>query len=110
MKCHWCQQELEELEGLNQLECPAVHCNLTANNDGQIIRYTFYTDYKDRRYKIVGSRDTNTTAFYIKVGSGSWNYTNAFTLKRYLVFQPNKQDVLEGNAIFNKLKTLQLFS
>jgi len=129
LKCHQCGKELTQIDydipdngpfsaaGLNKtktmtLECPDVHCQVVYDKDLQnIVEYTIYfEDARQRRYKIKGYRAAKLTQFMIKTGNKPWNYQVALPIKRYLLFKPNKDGQLQGEAIFNKLKTLLTFS
>lgn len=129
LKCHHCGKELTQIDydlpdlgpfsaaGLNKtktitLECPEVHCQVVYDKDLEnIIEYTiYYEDDRARRYKVKGWRDRKTTTFLIKNGPRPWNYETALNIQRYLLFKPNKDGQLQGEAIFKKLKTLLLFS
>lgn len=118
MKCHTCQKELTLIEsspapenGFEEtvLECPDVHSQVSMH-DNQIVHYRFFVDHNGQRFRIQGSRKHNTTTFLKKTGNRAYNYTEVLQIKRYLAFKPGKGDVLEGQAVFNKLKTLLIFS
>lgn len=129
LKCHTCGKELTQIDydlpdqgpfspaGLNRqktmtLECPDVHCTVVYDKELQtLIEYTiFVEDERGRRYKVKGFRYKKETQFYLKNGPKPWNYAHALSIKRFLAFKPNKEGRLQGESIFNKLKTLLLFS
>lgn len=134
IKCHWCHKDLEAIQdnndhisqmsatveghGLLVLECPDVHAQITLKlEDGkadQIIGYTFYHDVNGKRYKVCGHREMNKTSLFIKDQSQyapRGRYDNPLNIKRYLAFKPNKETgILEGEAIFKRLKNLIIFS
>lgn len=139
IKCQWCQKDLEPIEDHNELitqlsasindsalftlECPDIHCSITLElregYEDRIVEYYFFTDAADgKRYKVVGNRKNNSTKFMIKRQSPHkksfsdhpW-YDCALDIKRYLAFKPNKETgILEGDAIFRRLKNLVIFS
>lgn len=118
MKCHWCSKELQQIEpyesptngfGTIQMECPDVHATVSLDpKTKQITHYTFFADVNGKRYKVHGNRERKQTTLLVK--SGRTRYDNALTIQRYLNYAPNKEGVLEGQAIFKKLKTLLIFS
>ena len=119
MKCYWCQKELQEIEDRDPtpgitatkvLECPEVHCLVSLDDKEQIQHYHFYMDHNGQRYKVIGNRKDGTTTFWHKVGPRPWSYGQILSIKRFLLFKPDKDGVLEGPAVFNKLKTLLVFS
>lgn len=139
IKCQWCQKDLEPVDNehdlivalsaslndseLFTLECPDIHCSVTMElreaHADRIVEYYFFLDAADgKRYKVVGNRKANTTSFLIKRQSPMkrsfsdhpW-YDCPLTIKRYLAFKPNKETgILEGDAIFKRLKNLVIFS
>lgn len=139
IKCQWCHKDLEPIEDANDitaqltaslndsnlftLECPDIHCSITLElREGyadRIVSYYFFLDAADgKRYKVVGNRFNNTTSFHIKRSSPKqrsfsdhpW-YDCPLSIKRYLAFKPNKETgILEGDAIFRRLKNLVIFS
>lgn len=118
MKCHWCQKELKQIEsyespntgfGTVQWECPDVHAMVSIDpKTNQITHYTFFADVNGKRYKVHGNRERKQTTLLVK--AGRTRYDNALTIQRYLNYAPNKEGLLEGQAIFKKLKTLLVFS
>lgn len=118
MKCHTCQKELTLIESTPDpdngfedtvLECPDVHSQVSMH-DGQIVHYRFFVDHQGQRFRIQGSKKHGTTTFLKKTGNRPYKYTEVLQIKRYLNYKPNKEGVLEGQAVFNKLKTLLVFS
>lgn len=139
IKCQWCQKDLEPIQDSNDLtaqltasindsalftlECPDIHCSVTLElregHEDRIVSYYFFLDAADgKRYKVKGNRGANTTSFLIKRQSPVRNsfsdhpwYDCPLTIKRYLAFKPNKETgILEGDAIFRRLKNLVIFS
>lgn len=139
IKCHWCQKDLEVVDENTKifhdpnkiidsdfftLECPDIHCSVTMElregHADRISAYYFFMDAADgKRYKIIGNRTAGTTRFLIKkqmprkqvlfVDHPNWD--NPLTIKRYLAFKPNKETgILEGEAVFRRLKNLVIFS
>src|SRR6185369_15332404 len=116
MKCHWCSKELKQIDaeqdpihgfGTIVYECPDVHATVSLDpKTKQITHYTFFADVNGKRYKVHGNRERKQTTLLVK--GGRFRYDNALTIQRYLNYAPNKEDVLEGQAIFKKLKTLLL--
>lgn len=106
------------------MECPDIHCSLTMElREGyadRIASYYFFMDAADgKRYKVIGNRQNNQTRFLIKrqmpykaplfIDHPNWHH--ALDIKRYLAFKPNKETgILEGDAIFKRLKNLIIFS
>ena len=115
-KCHWCHKDLEEIEVRDErqiLECPEAHCEIIYDTISQeIVKYNLWVDYKDKRFFIQGWKSSNATMLDLRVnGKSAWRAIEEMLfVDCYFPLNTNEDGILEGIALFHKLKTLQLFS
>lgn len=138
--CHWCKKELvAPVKGIDydtddefplfkddiplfektwNLSCPDYH-SMIRTKDDEIIKYKFFIFFESKRYEVFGHKGdmpgmsegklipVNKTLLYSKIGN-SYNYV--CTINKFLPMKLDDNNVLQADAVLERLKKYVVFT